>query len=202
MAKTGLELLEELTNKISTLDKRLIIIEHLMKELLNNKNSNIINELPKEEIKLTKGSVKIELNEKLSENELNEKPIELKNVSEIKQEPEEIKQEPEEIKQSNPSKCEIKTEVKAIDNSSKVRVIGRIRNANNKSVQGVNLKIYNSASELVKETRTSGSGEWICSLSVGKYKATAYLENIINKTIEFTLNPGDTIFRPATIQAD
>lgn len=204
MAKTGLELLEELVNKISILDKRLITIEYLMKELLNNKNAKVINEiLPiKEEIKTTKGSVKIELNEKLDMNEINNVP-EIKKQNEIKvseiNEPKNIPESQNVLKNA----CEIKTikEV-ATNDGPKTRVIGRIKNKNGKGIPGVNLKVYNETNEMIKETRSNSSGEWICLLPVGNYKAVAYLENIINKSINFTINSGDTVFRPAMIQAD
>lgn len=168
MGKTAVEMIEEIWRKVETLERRFSNIEMLMKELLNKANTT---KVEKQEPKQEKQEPK------------QEKQIEILAS----------KQEPIQIPKSIVSASDLMEK-----NVSKVKIMGQIKNKEGKYVSGVNVKVYNTISnEVVKTTKTNKAGEWMSLLPIGKYRAEYYLENIINKQVEFNALPGQSLVRVA-----
>jgi len=131
--KSGIEMLEQLLNKIELLDRRFTVIEQNTKELLNRANSQ---------------------NPKIS---------------------------------SSSTETQEKT----------IKVIGNIKNEENKILIGVKVTIENDNKEIVKETKTNRAGEWMCFLPPGQYVAHYFLNKLIDTRVSFTLKPEHKILRVA-----
>lgn len=144
--KTGMELLQELLDKVAIIDKRLEITEQNTKLLLAKQN--IQPALPKAE----------------------------------------------------PAKPQIMATVKTPEmpmKTGQTKVIGQLKNNEGKFISGVNVKVLNEKREVVKTTKTNRAGELICFLPPGNYRAECVLGEIINTTIDFSIQPNDTIVRLA-----
>jgi hypothetical protein len=81
-----------------------------------------------------------------------------------------------------------------------IKVMGKIKNKEGKSVSGVNVKIFNSNNQVVKETKTNRAGDWMCFLPPGKYGAEYFLENVIQANVGFNISPEQKLLRVAQPQ--
>lgn len=143
--KSGIQMIEEILNKMAVLDRRLQVMEHLMKELLG-----VANSCP---------TPKVEMNGQQAR------------ISAVNQLPERI---------------------------SAAMVTGKIVDEG-KPVPKVSITIYDSSNQIVKQTNTNKSGDWMAKLSPGKYSAKCFLEGKVNGNVVFTVNKEDKIVHVQSI---
>lgn len=173
------EKLEEIYKKVDLLEKRFSNVEFLLKELLNrvNENKNFKQLLTKEEkaVSIT------------SENALSKQQLTNVNASinsGVAQPAEDL------LKIGDP--------VKPLYFNSKTKVTGQVKNRDGKMVGDVAVKVINLENNtVVKETKTSRSGEWMSLLTPGKYVAEYFLENMIDGKVNFNIVSGQTLVRVA-----
>jgi len=117
--KSGIDLLKELIDEVKLLNRRYIVIEQNVKELLARSNTAHSN-MQSTEIKV------------------NNKPITIKSTVPIPQ----------------------------VEHNkfNEVKVIGKIKNNENKFLSGVLIKIYDEKNNIIKNTKTNRAGEWMCFL--------------------------------------
>ena len=145
--KSGLDLLQDILNELKLLHKKVDLLD---------KN-----------IKLIANSAKIsELAEKVLNTNLDSfaRTAPKKGKMNIKSS--------KEIKKSSIVAPEIRAALK--EKNKKILVTGKmVANINNKPVGlgKVNVKIFDTKDNLVKETNTSNNGTWMCQLDPGKYVA-------------------------------
>jgi hypothetical protein len=77
------------------------------------------------------------------------------------------------------------------------KVMGKIKNNEGRAVSGVRVKIFNSNSHVIKETRTNRAGDWMCFLPPGKYGAEYFLEGMINANVNFIVTDKQRLIRVA-----
>jgi hypothetical protein len=145
MSKSGIEMLEEILEKVNLLSKRLEITEQNMKEILNrlNQNKSIVKETTQEKPTIT-------------------------------------------------STVPVPTEAQL---PATTKVLGKLKNKEEKMLAGVLVKIFNSGNKMIKETKTNRAGEWMCFLPPGHYKAEYSLENVINTNVSFNISPEQQLLR-------
>jgi len=167
MAKSGIQMIEEMLGKLSVLDRRMEVLEQTMKELLAARNAQ-----PQ--------PVQVQQKKSLPEGlRLNSKPAS------------------EASSQSTPrmaaadEKPEFQPIVKAASNA---RAIGRVQQGG-KAVPGVSVTLFDSRNHPVKETKTNRAGDWMAFLPPGRYAAACMLEGKINENVMFEVKPGDKIVR-------
>ena len=154
--KSGIQMLEEIINSVTLLNKRYEVIEQNMKEILNRMNG--FN------------------NQQISVNQQTSKP-----------------------KIESTSPLTIDNNVLKVNQSSlhkSTKVLGKIKH-DNKALIGVFIKVKNMDGQIVKETKTNRAGEWMCFLPEGKYKAEYKLEGILDSSVNFKIESGQTLLRVA-----
>lgn len=170
MSKTGIELLEEIHEKLELLTKRFEVIEHNTKQILSRMNISDIKTEQKQLFKATKDVPSIF-------------PVE-----------KEVSAEPEE-KKPTISQVEQKKEVVPVSNSgNNTRVMSKLKK-DNKMLAGVFVKIFDKEGAVVRETKTNRSGEWQCFLTPGQYKAEYFLENVIEDKVNFMVTQEQQLLR-------
>lgn len=146
--KSGLELIEELAEKVSLLNKRLEIIEQNTKEILNRANgfqSRAVATQPQQAVGLKPAT----------------------NVG------------------SKPA---------TVTGS---KVMGKIKNDENKAVSGVHITITNKHGHIVKKTKTNRAGDWMSFLPPGKYEAHYFLKDMIDAKVGFIVTQEQRLIRVA-----
>jgi hypothetical protein len=169
--KSGIEIIKEIQEKITLLEKRFTNIEFMMKELLNRSN---VGEKPAQ-IKPTISATEIKKTVVV--------PQSIAVTKTIERQPVKIGDFPAGPAASSPN--------------SKTKIIGQIKNKDGRFVSGVSVKIFDANKQMIKETRSNKSGEWMSLLPSGKYRAELYLENMIDGVVEFSALPGQTLVRVA-----
>lgn len=163
--KSGIQMIEEIKEEVSILNKRFTIVEQMMKELLNRSNMGHLN---KQIIHTSSpNSASISASSPLPNMEI--KP--------------------------EPKIGDVPLTTNIVTNTTKV--LGKIKNKEGKVISGVNIKIYDSNNNPVKETRTNKAGEWVSFLPSGKYIAEYKLKDIINANVTFNIEDGQTFLRVA-----
>ena len=161
--KTGLEKIDEILLKVSSIEKRFSNIEFLLKELLNKSNGHKI-DAPISTAKISA-------------------PKEMSQIAVVEQ-----------IDLSTPK---IGDPPIGTNPNTKVKVMGQIKNKDERVVSGASVKIYDMSGNMIKDTKTNRSGEWISFLLPGKYKAEYFLENMIDNKVIFNVVAGQTLIRVA-----
>lgn len=147
MAKSGIEILENLEEAVALLSKRFEVMEQNTKEILNRLNMNQNKPTMKETVQ--------------------ERPT---------------------ITSTVPAPTEEQL-------PATTKVLGKLKNKEDKMLAGVLVKIFNSGNKVIKETKTNRAGEWMCFLPPGYYKAEYLLENIINANVSFSVSPEQQLLR-------
>lgn len=163
--KSGLDLLNDLINKVDLLTKRFEVFEQNTKEILNRMNK----EKRGQDLK-----------------EASAPPVAPGMVPSFPKN----KTTPNTTTSSSGNMITI--DVSNL-NPNPIRVQSKIKSKDNKPISGVSVKIF-KGEELVKETKTNKAGSWLCMLPTGKYKAVCLNETddenlYINETNEFEVLP-------------
>ncbi len=174
--KSGIQMIEEIIEKVNLLDRRFTIVEQMMKELLNRTNG-LAQPMCSTESETVGPVPSIAASSPLPELQI--KPT----IRSGNKEP------PKELKIGDAPKGDV--EIK----SSKV--MGKIKNSDGRVVSGVNVKIFDGNNKIVKTTKTNRAGDWMCFLPPGKYGAEYFLKNMINSNVVFNVTPGQTLLRVA-----
>lgn len=170
MSKTGIELLEDICERLDLLTKRFAVIEHNTKQILSRMNISDI---------------------KMEQKQILEATKEIPSIRTEKKELITIVQ-PEKVDGPTISKVEQKKE--ETSNKNNTRVMSKLKR-DNKMLAGVFVKIINKEGAVVRETKTNRSGEWQCFLVPGQYKAEYFLENVINDNVNFMVTQDQQLLR-------
>lgn len=166
--RTGIEILEDLYERVATFDRRLQNMEHLMKELLDASSKQLQPQLQTAAAcGLPSGLM------------LNNRPA---------QTPEQANAPPT----RGPSIESVSSEPPAINVSSNIKAMGKIR-FDGKGLPEVGVTIHDSKNHVVKRTKTNRAGHWMAFLPPGKYAAECVLEGKVNGNVVFTIMPTDKV---------
>lgn len=164
--KTGIQMIEEIMGNQAVLDRRLQVIEQLLKQLLSVANAPVC---------------------QAPGVELNGRPAKVPAAPGI-----EINGQPAKAQPSIEGSVPVQEPL--IRAAANARVIGRIVEEG-KPVPEVNVTVYDDRDNAIKRTRTNRSGEWMAQLPPGKYAAECLLEGRVNGNVVFTVEPNAKIVR-------
>jgi len=186
--KSGLEMIEEIMNRIALLERRFTNIEQMMKELLNRANGfgkpslSAVAEQPRPTIVSTG----------VPPQKLGDPP-----VVDLPEGQGKITIDPTDIIRKSAKIGDLPANV---NTNAKAKVMGKIKDKDGRFVSGVNVKVYDGTNQMVKETKTNRAGEWMSFLPPGQYNAEYYLKDLIHTSVRFHVEEGQTVFRVAQPQ--
>lgn len=178
--KSGIQMIEEIMERIEMLDRRFTIVEQMMKELMNRTSvlAQPLCEIPEEEIKPVGPGPSIGATDPLPKIDVTPETMQAPKAPEIGDPP---------------------GGVKATTINSKA--MGKIKNSDGRAVSGVAVKIFDGNNNVIKETKTNRAGDWMCFLPPGRYKAEYFLKDMISANVNFNITPGQTLIRVAQPKA-
>jgi len=166
--KSGLEMIENLLERVELLDRRFTVVEQIAKELLSRSNGFMP---PAQAVPTTQ-------------------PLP-PTLSAAAPRPSIVGTEPS-ITSMEAMNASV---MKATTNTTKV--MGKIKNKEGKTIIGAQVTVVKENGEIVKQTKTNRAGEWMCFLPTGIYKARYFLDKTITASVDFSINPAQTIIRVA-----
>ena len=173
--KSGIEMIEDIMSKINLLERRFVVMEQMVKELLSRANGFVPNVV---ETRPTVSSTAVQ--------KTGTTPMMNKQAT---------------IAPTDMAKKNVKIGDLPISNTdTKTRVMGKIKGSDGRFISGVNVKIHNINHQVIKETKTNRAGDWMCFLPPGRYNAEYYLKDIIHANVNFNVEAGQTVFRVAQPQ--
>lgn len=193
--KSGLEMIEDIMNKVILFERRITNIEQMMKELLNRANGFENPQISKPSLAAVADQPRPSIvGTGIPPQKIGDAPV--IDTSEIEGkiviDPTNVAR--KEVKIGDPPPGAV--------TSTKTKIMGKIKDKDGRFVSGVNVKVSAPNGQIIKETRTNRAGDWMCFLPPGQYNAEYYLKDLIYANVRFNVEEGQTIHRVAQPQQE
>jgi hypothetical protein len=88
----------------------------------------------------------------------------------------------------------VKPSVDLNNNLDQIRVMGKVKDKEDRMLSGIEVNILDSNGVVVKQTKTNRAGDWVSFFSPGKYKADYYLDGV-SSSVDFEIKTGQKTLR-------